>query len=146
MQLIMFKMVDFLLCIFCPLKKKKANVGGLDSKYHGSNQEEMAVGRSGGEPSGRRWPPQSPRDRAGLGASGRQVGGSGQGAWPGDPQWAEERPETGARWLEAGRGSGSSCPPVQIDSARLPCPFADGGGTHSDPSPVRGLARPRCPR
>ena len=51
MHLIMFKMVDFLLCIFCPLKKK-ASVGGLDSKYHGSNQEKMAVGRSGGEPSG----------------------------------------------------------------------------------------------
>lgn len=50
----MFEMVDFLLQVFCSLKKK-ANVSGLDSKYHGSNQEEMAVGRSGAEPSGRRW-------------------------------------------------------------------------------------------
>lgn len=141
----MFEMVDFLLCIFCSLKKK-ANVGGLDSKYHGSNQEEMAVGRSGAEPSGRRWPPQSPRDTAGLGALGRWVGGSGQDSRPGDPQWAEEHPETGAHWLEAGKGPGCSCPPVQIDSTSFPCPFADRGGTHSDPSPVRGLARPWRPR
>ena len=69
--------------------------------------------------SGRGW-------GGGLGALGRRVSGSGQGPWLGDPQGAEERPETGARWLEAGKGPGSSCPPVQIDQRGSPAPLQTG--------------------